>query len=210
VIRFATVRRAVWFWPKIAATLTKRMNPMFGIRQMLAVATVILLMAGSAQGAEVFTITSSVFKDGELLPKRMAGDYKANPDCVGENVSPPLAWTNVPAGTTSFALVMTDPEAAFDHWIAYGIPASVTLFAEGETSKPSEKFVGGSGTARQSVYMGPCTPPGPPHHYTFVLIATDLDPKALPPGLTKLELFDKLQGHVKGSTGIIGLFRNPY
>jgi len=186
------------------------MNAMFAIRQMLAVATPILLMAGTAKALEVFTITSSVFKDGELLPKRMAGDYKANPDCVGENLSPPLAWTNVPPGTTSFALVMTDPEAAFDHWIAYGIPASVTSFAEGETSKPSEKFVGGSGTARQSVYMGPCTPLGPPHHYTFVLIATDLDPKALAPGLTKLELFDKLQGHVKGSTGIIGLFRNPY
>jgi phosphatidylethanolamine-binding protein (PEBP) family uncharacterized protein len=58
--------------------------------------------------------------------------------------------------------------------------------------------------------MGPCTPPGPPHHYTFILIATDLDPKALQPGLSRLELFEKLQGHVKGSTGIIGLFRNPY
>ncbi|HET7384911.1 MAG TPA: YbhB/YbcL family Raf kinase inhibitor-like protein [Pseudolabrys sp.] len=183
---------------------------MFGIRQTLAVATAILLMAGSAQAAEVFTITSSAFKDGEFLPKRMAGDYKANPDCVGENVSPPFAWKNAPVGTTSFALVMTDPEAGFDHWVAYGIPASVTSFAEGETSKPSEKFVGGVGTAKQSVYMGPCTPPGPPHHYTFVLIATDLDPKVLPPGLAKLELFDKLQGHVKGSTGIIGLFRNPY
>jgi hypothetical protein len=43
-----------------------------------------------------------------------------------------------------------------------------------------------------------------------VLIATDLDAKALPAGLTKLELFDKLNGHVKGSTGIIGLFKNPY
>src|SRR5262245_43415453 len=138
--------KPVWFWPKVATALsykkTKRMNAMLGIRQMLAVATAILLMAGTAQGAEVFTLTSSVFKDGEMLPKRIAEYYKANPDCVGENVSPPLAWTNVPAGTTSFALVMTDPEAAFDHWIAYGIPASVTSFAEGESSKPSEKFVG--------------------------------------------------------------------
>ncbi len=64
--------------------------------------------------------------------------------------------------------------------------------------------------AKQHTYMGPCTPPGSPHHYTFVLIATDLDPKALPAGLTKLELFDKLAGHVKGSTGMIGLFKNPY
>ena len=42
-----------------------------------------------------------------------------------------------------------------------------------------------------------------------MVIATDLDPEGLPPGLTKLELFDKLNGHVKGSTGIIGLFKNP-
>ena len=173
-----------------------------------------LALAGSnlAKADNLFTITSATFKDGQFLQKKNAGANKANPNCVGENVSPPLAWTNVPAGTTSFALVMTDPEGrgtGVDHWIAYGIPASVTSFAEGETSKPSDKYVGGIGTAKQSIYMGPCTPPGSPHHYTFVLIATDLDPKALPPGLTKLELFDKLNGHVKGSTGIIGLFKNP-
>ena len=88
--------------------------------------------------------------------------------------------------------------------------SAVTGFAEGEVGKPSEKYVGGIGTAKQGIYLGPCTPPNQsPHHYTFILIATDLDPKALPPGLTKLELFDKLAGHVKGSTGIIGLFKNP-
>ncbi|MGB9395125.1 MAG: YbhB/YbcL family Raf kinase inhibitor-like protein, partial [Pseudolabrys sp.] len=187
-------------------------NAMFGIRQTLSAVATVLLLAGTAHADGVFTITSSAFKDGTLLAKKNAGANKSNPNCVGENVSPPLAWTNVPAGTTSFALVMTDPEGrgtGVDHWIAYGIPASVTSFAEGETSKPSDKYVGGIGTAKQNIYMGPCTPPGSPHHYTFVLIATDLDPKALPPGLTKLELFDKLNGHVKGSTGIIGLFKNP-
>ena len=186
---------------------------MSGIRQTLSAAAAVLLLAGTAHAAEVFTISSSSFKDGALLPKKMAGNNKTNPNCVGDNVSPALSWSNVPAGTTSFALVMTDPEGrgtGVDHWIAYGIPASVTSFAEGETSKPSDKYIGGIGTAKQSIYMGPCTPPGSPHHYTFVLIATDLDPKALPAGLTKLELFDKLNGHVKGSTGIIGLFRNPY
>jgi Raf kinase inhibitor-like YbhB/YbcL family protein len=185
---------------------------MLGIRHTLAATAAVLLLAGTAHSAEVFTITSSTFKDGALLAKKNAGANKANPNCVGENVSPALAWSNVPAATTSFALVMTDPEGrgtGVNQWIAYGIPASVTSFAEGETSQPSEKYVGGIGTAKQSIYMGPCTPPGSPHHYSFVLIATDLDPKALPPGLTKLELFDKLEGHVKGSTGIIGLFKNP-
>jgi Raf kinase inhibitor-like YbhB/YbcL family protein len=185
---------------------------MLRMRQIITVAAGILLLAGTAQAADVFTISSPAFKDGALLAKKNAGANKQNPNCVGDNVSPPLQWTNVPAGTTSFALVMTDPEGrgtGVDHWIAYGIPASVTSFAEGEVSKPSDKYVGGIGTAKQSIYMGPCTPPGPPHHYTFVLIATDLDPKALPAGLTKPELFEKLNGHVKGSTGIIGLFKNP-
>src|ERR1700756_4721838 len=119
-------------------------NAMFGIRRTLAALAGILLVAGTAQAAEVFTISSPAFKDGTLLAKKNAGDNKSNPNCVGENVSPPLAWSNVPAGTTSFALVMTDPEGrgtGVDHWIAYGIPASVTSFAEGETSKPSDKYV---------------------------------------------------------------------
>ena len=47
------------------------------------------------------------------------------------------------------------------------------------------------------------------HHYTFTLIATDLDPKALPPGLTRDELLAKLQGHTKGAAGLVGLFGRP-
>ncbi len=108
---------------------------MFRIRQTLAAAGV-LLLAGTAYAAEPFTLTSSAFKDGTFLAKKNAGANKANPNCVGENVSPPLAWSNVPAGTTSFALV-TDSEGrgtGVNHWIAYGIPATVTSFAEGETS----------------------------------------------------------------------------
>ena len=86
----------------------------------------------------MFTITSSSFKDGTLLAKKNAGANKSNPNCVGENVSPPLAWTNVPAGTASFALVMTDPEGrgiGVDHWIAYGIPAYVTSFPKASQAR---------------------------------------------------------------------------
>lgn len=175
-----------------------------------------LAFAGQGVNAQsaIFTISSTTFKDGQLMPKKVAGANKQNPNCVGDNVSPQLSWTNPPAGTTSYALIMIDPEGrgglGVDHWIAYGIPVSVTGFDEGEVGKPSEKYVGGIGTQKQGIYLGPCTPPNQsPHHYTFTLIATDLDPKALPPGLTKLELMQKLEGHVKGATGIIGLFKNP-
>ncbi|MCX7308926.1 MAG: YbhB/YbcL family Raf kinase inhibitor-like protein [Afipia sp.] len=183
------------------------------ITQLFGIVVGTLLLVTVAEAGEPFNITSSSFLDGTMLSKKNAGANKANPNCVGENVSPPLSWTNVPQGTASFALVMTDQEGrgtGVDHWIAYGIPATVKGFVEDEAGKPSDNFIGGKGTAGQTIYLGPCVPPGQsPHHYTFILIATDLDPKALQPGLTKSELFEKLAGHVKGSTGIIGLFKNP-
>ena len=168
-----------------------------------------------ASAAEPFVLTSSAFKDGTPLQKKNSNNTPGNANCVGENVSPPLAWSNPPAGTKSFALTMVDPEGrggtGVIHWVAYGIPASVTGFAEGEGSKPSDKYVGGKGTAGggAATYMGPCTPPGAPHHYTFILIATDLEPKDLPPGLTRDEVFAKLTGHTKGATGLVGLFGGP-
>jgi Raf kinase inhibitor-like YbhB/YbcL family protein len=168
-------------------------------------------MQANAQGA--FTISSSSFKDGERLATKNAGNNKANPNCVGDNVSPPLAWTNPPADTKSFALLMFDPEGrppgGVSHFVFYGIPASVTGFAEGEISKPSDKYVGGLGTAKLSTYTGPCTPAGAPHHYIFTLIATDLEPTALPAGMTRDELIKALDGHAKGATGIIGTFSKP-
>jgi len=163
-----------------------------------------------AIAAEPFMLTSSAFQDGTPLQKKNSGDRKDNPNCVGENVSPPLSWSNPPAGSKSFALTMVDPEGrggqGVVHWVAYGISVSVTGFAEGEVSKPSEKYVGGKGSAGAGTYQGPCTPRGAPHHYTFTLIATDLEPTDLPPGLTREELFAKLTGHTKGATGLVGLF----
>jgi Raf kinase inhibitor-like YbhB/YbcL family protein len=172
-------------------------------------------IAQIANAAEPFMLTSSAFKDGTPMPKKHANNTPGNANCVGENISPALAWSGPPAGTKSFALTMVDPEGrggtGVVHWVAYGIPVSVTGFAEGEVSKPSDKYVGGKGTAGggATTYMGPCTPPGAPHHYTFILIATDLEPKELPPGLTRDELFAKLTGHTKGATGLVGLFGSP-
>jgi Raf kinase inhibitor-like YbhB/YbcL family protein len=178
-----------------------------------AVALAIGCGGGAANAADPFALTSSTFKDGTMLQKKNAGNRAGSPNCVGENVSPPLAWSNAPASTRSFALTMTDPEgrggAGVFHWVAYGIPASVTSFAEGEVSKDSDKYVGGKSSQGVGHYSGPCTPPGSPHHYTFILIATDLDPKALPPGLTNPELHAKLAGHAKGSAGLIGLWTKP-
>ena len=57
-----------------------------------------------------FSLTSTAFRDGGMMPVKFAGNIKSNPNCIGENISPPLAWSNVPAGTKSFALIMVDPE----------------------------------------------------------------------------------------------------
>jgi Raf kinase inhibitor-like YbhB/YbcL family protein len=174
----------------------------------------------SAQG--VFEISSTTFKDGSMLPVK-AANSKANapnnPNCVGENVSPQLSWVNPPAGTKSYVLLMIDPEgrggAGVNHWVAYGIPANVTGFAENEVSKASDKYVGGKSTQGVGFYSGPCTPPAvQPHHYTFVLVATDFEPKELPPGLTKEEVTAKIvpagsPSRAKGSAGIVGLFVKP-
>jgi Raf kinase inhibitor-like YbhB/YbcL family protein len=161
-----------------------------------------------AQGA--FTLSSPDFKDGARLAQKNAGNNKTNPNCVGENVSPTFSWANPPEGTKSYALLMFDPEGrppgGVSHWVAYGIPASVTGFAEGEVSKPSDKYVGGQGTAKLAYYTGPCTPAGAPHHYTFTLIATDLEPTALAAGMTRDELIKALDGHAKAATGLIGTF----
>lgn len=166
-----------------------------------------------AQSAAPFTLTSTTFKDGQMMPKKVANNTAGNANCVGENISPQFTWTGAPEGTKSFAMTMVDPEgrggAGVLHWVAYGIPANVTSFDEGETSKEGPKYVGGKSTQGVPYYSGPCTPPGTPHHYTFVIIATDFEPKELPPGLTMPELWAKLPGHSKAAAGMVGLFVKP-
>ena len=146
-----------------------------------------LLTTSAARAADVLTLTSPALQDnGTLETKNACSDKQRTPNCVGENISPPLAWSNVPDGTKSFALLLFDPEgrapAGVSHMVLYGIPADVKGFAEGELSKPSDKFVGGKNLMGVGIYFGPGTPPNTDwHHYTFTLVATDLDPKALQP-----------------------------
>jgi len=195
------------------------MSSMQHRRRLLAASAIGLAWAASAIAADPFTLTSTTFKDGQLMPRKVANSTQTNPNCVGENVSPQLSWTGVPEGTKSFAILMEDPEGrggtGVHHWVAYGIPPSVTSFAEGEVSKPMDKYVGGKSTQGVGNYSGPCTPPGSPHHYTFVVVATDFDPKELPPGLTREEFLAKMvppapaASHAKGTAGLVGLFMKP-
>ena len=185
---------------------------------------VIAALAGigaPAKAAEVLTLTSPQIQDnGTLAVKNACADKQRSPNCVGENISPPLAWSGAPDATKSYALIFVDPEgrapAGVTHMVIYGIPASAKGFAEGELSKESDKFIGGKSTMEKPMYWGPGTPPNTDwHHYTFILMATDLDPKdpALKPGMTRDELAAALgvgtpNSHVKGSAGLVTRFKH--
>jgi Raf kinase inhibitor-like YbhB/YbcL family protein len=99
-------------------------------------------------------------------------------------VSPQLAWTNAPAGTKSFAILMYDVDGQFgagvSHWVAYNIAPTVHELAEGDGTA-GRKFTGGSGTRGNANYLGPCPPRGDgQHHYLITVIALDVDPACRP------------------------------
>jgi hypothetical protein len=109
---------------------------------------------------------SAAFENGGPIPPRHS--------CEGEDLCPPLAWSGLPPGTRSLALVVEDPDApggTFVHWLAWGIPAGASGLAEGERA-PVEGL-NGFGTPG---YRGPCPPRGHgPHRYVFRLHALDTD-----------------------------------
>jgi Raf kinase inhibitor-like YbhB/YbcL family protein len=170
-------------------------------------------LAAASADADTFRLTSSAFKDGGMMPRKSSNNIPGNARCVGDNISPPLAWQGAPTDTKSFAITIVNPEGRNGlgsvHWVAYGIDSSVNELKEGEASKEPGKYTGGKNTLKVGHYSGPCTPAGYPQHYVFVIIATDLAPNELPMGLDLPHLLEKLDGHVKGATGIVGLFEHP-
>ena len=163
-----------------------------------------------------FTLSSPALKDGARLPKKYAGNDPENANCDGDNVSLPLRWSNPPAGTKSFALTMFDPlgrrGVGVVHWVAYDIPATRRSLRAGEASQEPIGFAGGRNNTKRApsaegpidlnalpgtlCWAGPCprfTEPTRP--YTIVLIATDIEPGALPRGLTYYQLAAALHGH---------------
>ena len=70
-------------------------------------------------------ISSTAFKEGEIIPKKYT--------CDGENISPPLEWTDTPKGTKSLALITDDPDAprgTWVHWVLFNIPADANGLPE--------------------------------------------------------------------------------
>jgi phosphatidylethanolamine-binding protein (PEBP) family uncharacterized protein len=101
-------------------------------------------------------------------------------------MSPPLPGPACRKGPRALPCCCLIPKGALllvcRHMMVFGISASVMGFAEGELSQPSDKFVGGKSTMEKAAYFGPGTPPNTDwHHYTWTLVATDLDPKRCSP-----------------------------
>src|SRR3984957_12460452 len=161
------------------------------------------LAARAADHPDAFILTSPDFTDnGMLAPANLGAGTspRGNWACGGRNVSLALAWSHAPAGTKSFAVIMDDPDAASgigaNHWIAYGISASVTALPRNAGNGQAMMLVEGSNGRKAPMYSGPCPAPGAKtHHFLWLVFALDLAPDALEPGLTREQFMQRIAGH---------------
>jgi len=145
-----------------------------------------------------FALWSPGRADNAPLETRYAGKNPANANCVGENLSPALAWARAPAATRSFVVLMDDQAGraglGVNHWVAYGIAPDAKGLPEAAAVAAPAGFSAGKNSLGMP-YLGPCPPRGnAPQHYVFTLIATSLDAGALPPGLDKAAVLEALKG----------------
>ncbi len=129
--------------------------------------------------------------------------------CDGENYSPPLTWEDPPAETKSFVLIVRDPDApngTFTHWIFYNLPADLWQLPEGISQQ--DKLSDGSRQGRndfgQVGFGGPC-PHNGTHRYFFKLYALD-QPLDVPPGASREDVLQAMEGHVLDAAELMGLY----
>jgi Raf kinase inhibitor-like YbhB/YbcL family protein len=161
-------------------------------------------------GVQVMTLSTTAWVDGAVMPDRFTQ--------AGEEVSPPLTWSNPPDGVTSFLLIVHDVDATNAdgttdtlHWMVWNIPASSRSLAEHVQQGPEV-----NGTRQISAtgpyYRGPAAPAtGPEHHYVFDLYALDatIDVAAVgaSPAATRTAVIAAMAGHVRGKATLVGRFK---
>jgi hypothetical protein len=151
------------------------------------------------------TITSPDFVHDGPIPARFT--------CEGDDVSPALAWSGVPAAARSLALIVDDPDApdpaaprrTWVHWLLYNLPPTSSGFTAGVPSRqlPGQSLPGKNDWGRTG-YGGPCPPIGR-HRYYFKLYALD----AMLPDLhqpTKARLLAAMKGHVLAEAQVMGTY----
>ena len=142
-----------------------------------------------------FSLRSDCFKDGERIPVRFT--------CDGIDISPHLAWFNVPLGTVELALEMHDPDApvsgGWTHWIVFNISPDITSIEIDSVPEGSKQARNSFGRAP---YGGPCPPSGT-HGYIFTLYALDIQLDSVN---NLRDLHNKIDGHVLGEAKLTGLY----
>jgi Raf kinase inhibitor-like YbhB/YbcL family protein len=183
------------------------------LAQVLAVLIVFVIAAGNAAAQQQAAPPpskfkmASVFYDGDWIPVQ----YSCG---VADGASPELQWSNPPAGTMSFALIMHDTDAApakgstdVTHWILWNIPASAAQLPAGVRPDTSPDGIQqGKNIRGVNGYQPPCPPAGAlPHHYFFELYALDtkLD---LAAGASRADLLKAMDSHVIGKATLSGIF----
>jgi Raf kinase inhibitor-like YbhB/YbcL family protein len=152
--------------------------------------------------ASPMTIGSPAFAEGKPIPKKYT--------CDGQDISPPLKWSGVPAGTKGLALICDDPDApagTWTHWVLWNMPPSTPELPEGVPRDP--ELPGGLKQGQndwpKTGYGGPCPPPGKAHIYVFKLYALDaaLD---LSTAADKGALENAMKGHILAQAKTIGTY----
>ncbi|MGO8756204.1 MAG: YbhB/YbcL family Raf kinase inhibitor-like protein [Gallionellaceae bacterium] len=167
--------------------------------------------AGLFSGEKEKTIMSLTITSPSFMPDR---EIPARHTCDGRNISPPLAWSGVPAGTKSLALIADDPDApdpaapkmTWVHWVLYNIPPDSNGLPESAATEglPAGTLQGINDWHRTG-YGGPCPPIGK-HRYFFKLYALDtVLPDLKHPAKATLE--KAMQGHVLARSELIGLYQ---
>lgn len=148
-----------------------------------------------------FELTSEAFAQGESIPRKYS--------CDGDDISPPLSWSDPPEGTESFALICDDPDApvgTWVHWVVFNIPAEKRALQENIPAQDrlSDGSLHGRNSWRRRDYGGPCPPRGT-HRYFFKLYALDtmLDLEA---GAKKKQVLRAMEGHVLAQAELMGTY----
>ncbi len=148
-------------------------------------------------------LTSDAFANGQSIPAKYT--------CIGKNISPALTWTEPPAGTQSFALIVDDPDAPggnWVHWVLFNIKPDMRGLQEnlpttGKNVDPNAIYVGNNSSGA-AAYQGPCPPSGT-HRYFFKLYALDTTISLLP-GATKEQVLKEVNGHILAQAELMGTF----
>ena len=148
-------------------------------------------------------LSSTAFSDGSAIPRRYT--------CDGEDLSPPLEWSDPPGDTRSFVLLCDDPDAplsTWHHWAAYDVPADLRSLAQGVAQHAEgQGFKQAINDFQRAGYGGPCPPRRHgPHHYHFRLLALSINHLATGKNPSCRDVAREARKHVLAEATLVGIY----